>query len=858
MTVKCIRGKADAGVVDKERADEAIELYSQLYAELEGQNTPRAKEGAGALTTKGLEYKALVNRKAKLQQALAQREVRKRLEKNLDDPLEAALAILDFDPTRRNAGLNVTFLSKTIRGQAMARMEAILDKFGSKYAGTDVWIPESMSGRKASMRAVVRELFGEGSDDPIAKEVAAAMSEGFEYLRKMFNASGGAISKMDRWGLPQGHNRRLIAQVSEEEWVEFTIKLLSKKRMIDESTDLPFAETKLREVLADVYKDIKTDGLHKFRPDGSFNNSIAKRRAQSRFLIFNNADDWLTYQAKFGDTDIFASTMGHINGMSRDVALMRLMGPNPDATLKFMERLVAEIRSKELLLETGKSAARLVGRIHKGQPKLSDLYDVVTGAINTPDSPLRASILAGNRNILTGAYLGGAIFSALSDRVYSVGTETLNGVPHVKVMARMVKMLNPLSTNDRRLATQAGFINDIALGSAIGAQRYIGEIVGPMWTRRIADTTLRLGLLSPWTTWGRNAFALEFLAEFTNHLGRSFDNLLEPHRLALERAGITSADWDLIRATTPWTDEVTGTRILRIHDVLGELSEGAAEAPTRQRREFQSRFDVAMKLQSMVLEEADMAVPQVSARTIAFITAGHREGTFFGDVARNGFLFKSFLVTMVLTHIRRAAFGQNFGRHAKAKYAAQLIIGTTIMGVLGEQLSQVRQGRSPLSLDDTRTWQKGFLRGGGAGIFGDFIFSDINRYGGTWYETVLGPVLGRQGKAIQELTFGSLWKFIEEGETKGLGTDILRIFKDVTPGRSLWWLSLAFERLVFDEIRRMVDPDAAGYFGRVQRRAQREFGQSYFSPPGSGFPPTEMPDLGKLFEPGTSSISDRF
>ena len=45
------------------------------------------------------------------------------------------------------------------------------------------------------------------------------------------------------------------------------------------------------------------------------------------------------------------------------------------------------------------------------------------------------------------------------------------------------------------------------------------------------------------------------------------------------------------------------------------------------------------------------------------------------------------------------------------------------------------------------------------------------------------------------------------------------------------------ERLIFDEMQKMIDPNANAAFRRIERRARRERGQSFFSAPGSGFPP---------------------
>lgn len=53
------------------------------------------------------------------------------------------------------------------------------------------------------------------------------------------------------------------------------------------------------------------------------------------------------------------------------------------------------------------------------------------------------------------------------------------------------------------------------------------------------------------------------------------------------------------------------------------------------------------------------------------------------------------------------------------------------------------------------------------------------------------------------------------------------------------------DRLIFGEMQKMTDPNAAGAFRRVEQRALRERGQHFISPPGSGLPPERGPKLGK-------------
>ncbi len=121
----------------------------------------------------------------------------------------------------------------------------------------------------------------------------------------------------------------------------------------------------------------------------------------------------------------------------------------------------------------------------------------------------------------------------------------------------------------------------------------------------------------------------------------------------------------------------------------------------------------------------------------------------------------------------------------------------------------------------------------------------MNRYGGGIWNTIAGPVLGTQLDQAARLTVGNLQELIKEGAAKSAGRELTRFAELMTPGRTLWYARLAMERLIFDEMQKMIDPGANAAFRRIERRALRERGQSFFSPPGSGFPPKRGPKLGK-------------
>ena len=212
------------------------------------------------------------------------------------------------------------------RGKAHQLMADLLDKMKYKIGGFQT------KNQKANLKLMVRELMGENTSNLNAKQLADAWRQTAEHLRKRFNKFGGKILSRKDWGLPQIHDTLLVRSVPKAEWIDFILPKLDLDKMVNERSGLPFNDKTIREALSEVYDNIATEGMATFKPNtNGYGKSLHNRRLDHRFLAFKNADDWMEYQTRFGSPDPFKTMMEHINGMSRDIALLKILGPNPDA-----------------------------------------------------------------------------------------------------------------------------------------------------------------------------------------------------------------------------------------------------------------------------------------------------------------------------------------------------------------------------------------------------------------------------------------------------------------------------------------------------------------------------------------------
>lgn len=162
------------------------------------------------------------------------------------------------------------------------------------------------------------------------------------------------------------------------------------------------------------------------------------------------------------------------------------------------------------------------------------------------------------------------------------------------------------------------------------------------------------------------------------------------------------------------------------------------------------------------------------------------------------------------------------------------------MGALTTELSDIAKGRDPRPMDTTAFWGAAMLKGGGLGIYGDFFFDQLNRFGSGLSQTVAGPAVGFYD-ALRNLSFGNISQIIE-GKDTNFGSELVRFMSRYTPGTSIWYLRGALERVVFDNLQRWMDPQADRKIRRRIQRYERNYGASTWWESGEMLP-SRAPNL---------------
>lgn len=742
-----------------------------------------------------------VQRRQKALQAIAVSKAVSRVLNSPKSPAAGAAALLGRQ-LRNEAvgGANVETRARAILGQAHSMMADAVAKLRTRWFG--------LTQDKALLQDSVREIFGTATGNGEAKKIAQAWAETAEMLRERFNRAGGAIAKRADWGLPQSHDAVRVAMAGRDEWIRFVKPLLNRERMLD-ANGAPMLEPELDALLSRVYDTISTDGLADLIPGAMGGSKLANRHRESRILSFMDGDAWLRYQARFGAQDILTTMTDHMDRMAHEIAMLEILGPNPSASWKYISDVVQK---------HGAGAADM--------QYLGALYNVVGGSVNQRANVYLADIMGATRNWLTAARLGSAVISAVSDLGFMRSTARWNGMKPARVLKRFVAMMAEGAEGERRLiATRTGLTAEMWITRALAANRWT-DVTGAGLSAKAADFTMRASGMSLWTDSIKKAFQMEFLAHLAENSATAWDRLPRTLKRTLEAYDFTPDEWDLLRRAP--TFDHGGARF-----VSPEMILKWADLPMDRRQRL------AGHVQEMVMSEGRYASPEADARTRVLTTAGQARGTVSGELVRSFAQFKSFPVSVLLLHLSR---GLNTGKVLDGgRYLAGMAIGTTLLGGLALQMKDISRGKDPRPMDDPAFWAAAFTQGGGAGIYADFLFSDVNRFGNGLTSTFAGPMAGLIDDAAK-VTLGNVQQAVR-GEEMGLTTDLIRFAGSYAPGIQLWYSRLAFERNVIDQLELLADRNTANQkFRRTRERIRRDYGQQYWWRQGARAP-ERAPDL---------------
>ena len=634
---------------------------------------------------------------------------------------------------------------------------------------------------------------------------------------------------------------------NQKAWVSYVFDRIDKDRYVDLNGE-KMSDEDIVQMLAKAYDTIVQNGAENFEVSNVASEAFsgagrANRGDLHRALHFKDAEAFIEYQETFGHGSFFGNMLGSLRRTAKDAALLEKMGPNPNNMNRGIKRMCQAEADQMNGRMQGVLAPVKTWKIGLASGFYDSAWSVLNGEASMvrPDRAFVASLMGGVRNLEVVGKLQSTFINSLSDVVSYFVTSRLNKTPLLRATANLCKAWG---SESKDIAKRAGLMAD-ALASNL--DRFGQNNVGQGWTGMLANAMMKLSFLDQLTNGVRQASMINMMG--TMAMVRQWDwNGLEPfQKRQLERLGVTERDWKLWQAAEPYVAH-NGARVLTRQDIrevdLNKLNgiDPDGLSPDVENPFTQRDIDHAVTTYvSFLRDESGLASLAPDLRTRALSNVMGERGTLGGEAMRSFLLFKSFPIGFVLRHLERASdLAQTQGNASRVKYAASLLVGSTIAGAISVQLKQLIAGNDTQDVSDMDFWAQAVSTGGGLSFLSDFIiagFDGQNAYGSPNWLKFFGPV----NQTVLD-TFDVGKAMINEGlydkETKA-GAKALRLARGHMPFVNLWYTKAVFDRAVYNDLMEFCSP---GYTARLEAWGMKNTGQEYWWSP-TKLEPTRMPKM---------------
>lgn len=652
---------------------------------------------------------------------------------------------------------------------------------------------------------------------PLAVGVAKAIRKWQEYTRLAANDAGAWIGKAKGYVFSTLHDSHRIAK-SQPDWLADAERLFDLSRM-GEEMDLSAEE--VRAILPDLWRDFAS-GVHlkdaqqpSSAPKGL--QSVGKKVSHERVIHFRDAAATVEYNARWGAGTLHEAIAAGLRRQARATALMATLGPNYEMNF---DAVVADTLKR---MRKDGASAKALAQFQTDARRYKRMYLAeIDGSVNIPGSDPVATVSASLRSWQSMASLGGATLSSLSDLATLANGAKYHGASALEVIGNgMGKLFQGAPPAEKlELWADLGVVLSSLSGKLVSRFSPDDNVAGRLG--KLQHTFFTLNLQNRWTDSFREATAELLSANLARRVGERFDALPERLRTTLGLYGIDADKWDIFRATE--ATEIDGARFLApaaleaLEDApfAQYLSKrGISATPTRIR---ELRRETARQFRGYFADQNGYMVLTPDAATRGMMKQGTQVGTGVGEALRFIMQFKSF----PLAYTQRA-----LGREVKQggmMGVAGLIALTTLFGYAAGVAKDASKGLAPRDPADPRSWLAAFQQGGGAGLYGDVLFSQIleRRFGDAGLQ-LFGPtvadVLGSQGLA------GLSARAVQGNDASAAS---VRFVKSNTPFLNLFYARLALDYAVFYRLQEWMNP---GSLGRMENELNQRTGQEFIASP---------------------------
>ncbi|MCC8461187.1 MAG: hypothetical protein LN545_04270 [Candidatus Megaira endosymbiont of Carteria cerasiformis] len=581
----------------------------------------------------------------------------------------------------------------------------------------------------------------------IAQNIASIVHKWQQQGIIRINRSGAYIKNLEGYITRQSHASHKIKKDGYKVWNDFIVPLLDM--------DKCDADLDLKQIWMNLATGNHLYQNNEYMPYFRHHVNIADKFSYARKLHFKSADSWLKYNNRYGTHNLAHSIAINLEKLGRNIGLLESMGSEPYEFLKKLKNEFA-VTLQEKAASKDNRAQKQLDFILKEE--LDKKLEFIIGV--TPYSPSLAANGQAIRNWITMANLGKVAVSSIPDTSTFISEQMYNGIPYIEAQANLLKAVTNSFNSDQKkeFARLLGAGTDNLMGISYSRLNTENQIAGKIATA--TNYYFKLNLMDWWDNSFKSALGFvlsNHLAYYTKHSYKKAPIELKSN---LKRYGIDEKDWQILRSFIQKANDG------REYIIPPEWTAGSDQIN-----------ETATKFKTYLKDRVDTGISTPNAlERYAATWGGTRAGTPLGEAVRFLMQFKQFPVTYWMR-----------GRkdyQGTPKVLATMLILSTIGGYLSISADKLLDGQEIPELDNHSLFAS-ILKGGGLGLYGDFIFGQYNRYGHTLTQSLSGPVF-----SITD-DIASIYSNLKDGNTDKAVAEAESIMHRYTPGRNLFYLAPA-------------------------------------------------------------------
>ena len=541
--------------------------------------------------------------------------------------------------------------------------------------------------------------------------------------------------------------------------------------------------------------------------------------------------------------EISQIVLNAINYNSRQVALVKKLGPSPMEGFEKLKKIIEE--------ETGGKSLDQLGFMQKSQ---------LMAVLNAVESKIDPSVMEKSgvvpaftilRRLQSIGKLGSAVITASLDvPVFLFTGKKMFGINNWKLLLEGVFNVVPFVGNKKAqraytsyvlefteswldsASDRLGLVDSVALNQLKGGSTQQKLLNGSAWYN---NQVFKLSGLNYWT---RNLQAGGmYVKQFGTLISSktAYQNIHERFRAQLSKYGVTESDWNFLLKTQPLDargrlDLYQLGRVERsevdniiketnIRDRLVAVVSDAVNTMVMKPNEFDRLATAFYGDESKPMAQVMKLVTQFKAQPISYTRK-----------------------VILRQFVRKGAemSGVDYKTMHKMEDFAMLIFGLTAMGAVQLQLKQVVAGKSPYDMTQPKFWTEVVEQAGYLGLLSDLpmamglrnvvdSFLSDEKEGiassSQMYDRLLGPMIADTMKAMTGTAkllvgAGRTLKGLDEGEYAGTGfSDIVGLLSNNLGFKNFIWTKMLYRKYLTEQASQWLNSKD---YNRSQRRMQKE------------------------------------